>query len=86
MSNWISVNERLPDLHPDVWQDGDELVPFNVSDPVLCFYNGGEYVVAVFENDSGTAYTGWTSVADGANLRTVTHWMPLPAPPEEEHL
>lgn len=84
MSGWISVNERLPDLHPDAWQDGDDIIPFDVSDQVLCLYNSGEYAVAVFERDGGTAYTGWTSTVDGANLRTVTHWMPLPAPPKEE--
>lgn len=80
---WFDVNDRLPDLHDDVWEDGDEIVRYKVSDPVLCVYNGGEQTVAVYEIDNDVDFGGWVNCHDSSNLHTVTHWMELPALPEE---
>lgn len=80
---WIDVNDRLPDLHDDVWEDGDEVVHYKVSDPVLCVYNGGEQTVAVYEIDGDVDFSGWVNCHDSSDLHTVTHWMELPALPEE---
>ena len=83
--NWISVKDKLPDLHDDVWEDGDEVVHYKVSDPVLCVYNGGEQTVAVYEIDSDVDFGGWVNCHDSSNLHTVTHWMELPALPEVDN-
>lgn len=80
---WISVKDKLPDLHDDVWEDGDEIVHYKVSDPVLCVYNGGEQTVAVYEIDGDVDFSGWVNCHDSSDLHTVTHWMELPALPEE---
>ena len=78
-SVWTSVNDRLPDLHEDFFEDGDERVYFEISDPVLCVYNGDEQIVAVYEEDDHCK--GWVSPFDGASLHSVTHWRPLPELP-----
>lgn len=82
---WIDVNDRLPDLHDDVWEDGDEIVRYKVSDPVLCVYNGGEQTVAVYEIDNDVDFGGWVNCHDSSNLHTVTHWMELPTLPEVDN-
>lgn len=79
---WISVNERLPDVHDDAFDDGDEIISFTVSDPVLCVYNDNELIVAVYEIDDNKHF--WVSTFDSCELNTVTHWMPLPDLPWEE--
>ena len=67
---WIDVNDRLPDLHDDVWEDGDEVVHYKVSDPVLCVYNGGEQTVAVYEIDGDVDFSGWVNCHDSSGLHT----------------
>lgn len=84
MSVWIKAADRLPELHEDVFE-GE---PFLVSEPVLVAYNNGEYLVCVYEKDgsadNGPAeFEGWVSAFDSFIPTTVTHWMPLPDPPEE---
>lgn len=77
--SWVSVNDRLPDLHEDFFEDGDERIDFEVSDPVLCVYNGDEQIVAMYEEDD--SFKGWVSPVDGSTLHSVTHWRPLPELP-----
>ena len=71
MSNWISVSDRLP----NEWES------------VLVFpswQSGHEYSTAYcFNHSSGDLHwsvAGTTSCRIG---KTITHWMPLPEPPEE---
>ena len=81
---WIEANDRLPDLHDDTLELADEVIAYKVSEPVLCVYNGNEQIVAVYEKDVEVDRKGyWVSFHDGSNLHTVTHWMELPALPEE---
>ena len=66
---WIPVSERLPE----------------VDTPVLCLYkeygDHGEIQMTVLLNYGGE---GWTEFNDNDTYYTgVTHWMPLPALPEE---
>jgi hypothetical protein len=65
---WISVKDRLPDPKDDV----DVLVYYDSE------YNEFEMAVAYWTGRQ------WVSeLEDPILLSDVTHWMPLPKPPEE---
>lgn len=71
MSEWISVRDRLPEI-------GDiEYLMYTKerNTHVLCGREivEGDYLVCTFE------HSGFNS-----EFETVTHWMPLPAPPKGE--
>ena len=89
MSEWIKCTDRLPALHDEVWEVGDERFEYRISDPVLVLFNHDEMLVAAYEIDEGCddgagAFTGWVIPFDGGHLKSVTHWMELPPLPEEE--
>lgn len=81
MSDWISVNDRLPEEGRAVW---------------LCNPNHGIVFVGClcdFGDDGWCwgASNGTTYIKDGrivaecdADDYDITHWMPLPEPPEQE--
>lgn len=66
---WISVEERLPELDEDV----------------LCFYRGwrGECGYTVGSVQSWNGMWGLEVDPDDYGLDEVTHWMPLPEAPKE---
>lgn len=69
---WISVEERLPKAGKAVL--------------ILARWgNAGMIIpgwVGHFKTREGE--TGWVSPHDSLDGKTITHWMPLPEPPEEE--
>jgi len=70
MSEWISVNGRMP-------EPGKEVLGALISSTGRCIIRTVEHVKSE-DHD-------WES--DGfevAYIWTVTHWMPLPPPPEQE--
>jgi len=67
--NWISVEDRLPDT--DI---GDK----NYGDVIVIGYNGVSVIPTIFEE--GRTIQQWSRFKD----YNITHWMPLPEPPEEE--
>lgn len=75
---WIPCSERMPE------QDGEYLVFTEYEDVFKCTFDSNEENKWGFEQNYhdpdtlGWAGTTWTAV------ETVTHWMPLPEPPEEE--
>lgn len=76
MSEWISVKDRLPDNKEHDW-----VLAQVVED------NGFMHIPKVMEyrqskNDWFEETYGWLSEHNGAF--TVTHWMPLPEPPDED--
>ena len=75
VQEWISVEDRLPDNKEHDW-----VLAQVVED------NGFMHIPRVMEyrqakNDWFEETYGWLSEHDG--VFTVTHWMPLPEPPEE---
>ena len=68
MSEWISVDERLPDA----------------GERVLCYCRANIYEVMKMRTDGAWVHND--KVYDSTYMGGfVTHWMPLPAPPKEEH-
>lgn len=69
---WIDVDERLPDKNENV----------------LIAANGYVHSAAYYEYSDGMAFsteTGDDIFCAGHGKDKVTHWMPLPEPPKEEH-
>lgn len=64
---WVSVEERLPDE----------------ADPVLCRVEGDLPTVGFYRSHDKPLHwaAGWWS-RNGHALAGVTHWMPLPPPPQ----
>lgn len=70
MTEWISIEDRLPEL----WS--------------LCIVTNGNHVdIALFSDRGWKGHTLlWDFESDGISeesRQSPTHWMPLPAPPEE---
>ena len=80
-NKWIPVSERLPEQPPD----------FIGNDGMLRFVSGGDYLVADTENNVYEAH--YTFGCSSMNyfwyhnsltpLQNVTHWRPMPEPPQK---
>jgi hypothetical protein len=71
-SQWISVKDRLPEIGEN-----------GFSEDVLLQTQFGEMHVSCFENITREIRVEWGD-AGFLSLDDFTHWMPLPAAPEEE--
>lgn len=78
---WTAVTDRLPDLHEDSFDDGEEYFEFQISDPVLVVFNHDEIAVSCYTKDDH--FSGWVMPLDSRVLHSVTHWMQLPKLPKE---
>ncbi|BDF66571.1 hypothetical protein CE91St43_05430 [Oscillospiraceae bacterium] len=76
MGKWISVKDRLPEIPKDKADEG------YVQMQVLVWCDKGREC-AWYQQDDKSFFDrpGWF----GEELRSVTHWMPLPEPPKEEN-
>jgi hypothetical protein len=74
MTEWIKCSERLP----EIVQDSGDL---KWSTEVLCYLNDGSFLLA-----HKTNFVFWKDWNSGLTVKNenVTHWMPLPTPPEDE--
>lgn len=68
-SEWVSVEERLP-------EDGEDMTPYLVH--VESKYGRSVTLTAWHPDREG----GWVCEGDAVPSIRVTHWRPLPAPPE----
>lgn len=74
MSNWISVDDRLPKHNKKIYSEGVEVLvwprPNSATGVSTAFY--GRRINAI------SSFYKYGAVIDG-----ITHWMPLPEPPED---
>lgn len=82
MDLWKRADEQLPEMHTEIYEDFDESVEYEESDPVLAFTNDRKVVVAKCCYDR--CGNPWWYDDDGTDYN-VTHWQKLPTVPEEEH-
>lgn len=73
MSEWISVKDRLP-------EDMGEVLVIVSGKPHENITLDGAYEIAEYDPVEGWILEMWPEWRSGV----VTHWMPLPEPPEEE--
>lgn len=79
---WISVEERMPDLHDSIFVKGGIWVPGlprMISDTVLAVveYESGKRNVLALQTEDGE----WP-LQRYYKAKAVTHWMTLPEPPK----
>ena len=81
MSEWISVEDRLPDESVSV------LVKQAYCDEIMIAFLRSEFWIEQCENESvnGDAWVDTTICRlSSPEYDRITHWMPLPEPPESE--
>lgn len=81
MSEWISVNDRMPDVEEDVLVFAEGKTGGVIGDTVIAITKRF-YPMRGWKPES--TYIDW--VAPWAYFTAnydITHWMPLPEPPEE---
>lgn len=71
---WIPCNERLPEKH------GEYLVCFGIG-MYESSLNGTDLIDKRFYGEKSDGTVGWHSLCSS----DITHWMPLPANPMEDH-
>ena len=78
-NKWISVKDKLPELNSTSWNT------FFCSNPVLTLHKDGHHEDCILNKPYELNKPPfWTYVQDAEYTENVTHWMPLPEPPESE--
>ncbi len=74
-TQWISVNDRLPEC----------IDKYGISKIVLCLDARGRTGFGIYQNGERQLYhEGWFTGGEvGENCVKITHWMPIPDPPNE---
>jgi hypothetical protein len=73
MSEWISVDERLPDMH-EVYKGSP------LTSGYLLIFNGSNVTIGEYEQTFSKRKPRWRS---HYGVISVTHWMPFPHGPTE---
>ena len=72
MGEWISVNDRMPEIKDDAvlayWAENDGMDMVNIQD----YFSE---ITAGLDENGNQLYTKWYLTVG------ITHWMPLPEPP-----
>lgn len=77
---WISVTERLPEVHEidsfaGVYMESDPVLVYGIAE----HEENAQFHVAEYCDDLN-GYTYWSTELDAVTINGVTAWMPLPAP------
>ena len=80
MTEWIDVNERLPEDSGKylVWLGGIDQVGFGKLAHIAHFYSGNGYFSFSLNSAKELGKKSCTEI----DKLCVTHWMPLPEPPK----
>lgn len=78
-NKWISVKEWLPETAKIYNKRSSE--EFRLSNPVLAFGKKGFAVAMVLRDEHQESFID----LDGYHISDITHWMPLPEPPEVDN-
>lgn len=85
-SLWISCSEKLPKLSNDVTEGGKykEVDLWLESDPVLVYSDESKRIyTAILSAYDSLEEKNWINTENLDTIQCITHWMPLPNPPEE---
>lgn len=78
MSEWISVDDGLPDCEFELFETGDY-----VSNVVMVHSsNTFGFNIGFGHVNEGGVWSVYDGEHDFMNVVNVTHWMPLPEPPK----
>lgn len=75
-SRWISVEEKLPDYNDHSYHP--------IAHNCFCRDIHNNYGFAIFYTPSTDRSDPWITTDGDLDTVLITHWMPLPAPPESE--
>ncbi len=78
MSEWISVEDRLPDAGSYVLA----AIPYSFLTGTKLEKNGFTVITLIYDKGEEGAF--WFDDRAGEEQQDITHWMPLPKPPTEE--
>lgn len=89
MTNWISVEERLPEMVGSGARSESVLIRRNHaidSRPTTAIsFRWSEDEIALYSEFNDDSFTCDCWEGQESNGYVVTHWQPLPEPPEEEN-
>lgn len=77
--SWHPADE-LPPMHTERFEDENEMIEYQISDPVLAFTDDEEMVTVRATKEFVSVY--WFDI-DGGEYK-VTHWRKLPDKPKED--
>lgn len=89
MSEWISVKDRLPECDHVLedegmeWGESKEVVVYGITPDGVKAYGIASYMTDPNDKD-WFEWNGIVNNFDDAIHCKITHWMPLPEPPQEE--
>lgn len=75
---WVSVKDRVQEMEEIVNKNSED--EFSLSGPVFAFGNNGLEIAMMERDENHEIFVN----GDGNIVSGVTHWMPLPEPPEED--
>ncbi|MDH0967057.1 DUF551 domain-containing protein [Klebsiella michiganensis] len=81
LTNEVTIQVGNSPVIPDAWIPVSERMPAEF-EAVIAFDGDQVYGEAMYSSDDGFTIDGYEP-CDRVKLRSVTHWMPLPAAPQE---
>jgi len=72
--NWISVKDKLPEVHLDVLI----YIPW-----LKDHFDSSSYIVGYLEYDECIYFNNFQDNIERIDIKYISHWMPLPEPPKE---